>query len=207
MSAARGDCYVISAPSGAGKTSLVRALVESLDRITVSTSHTTRPQRDGEVEGRDYHFVDLSGFEQMIDRGEFLEHARVFGNYYGTSIRALETPLAAGTDVVLEIDWQGARRIRELFPDCVSVFIVPPSVEELRQRLVARGRDDPATIELRMREAALEMSHYGEYDYLVVNDLFELALQDLQAVVRARRLRTAAQRLRRGAELDRLVAP
>lgn len=207
MSAVRGECYVISAPSGAGKTSLVRALVAAFDRITVSVSHTTRPRREGEMQGQDYHFVSLPEFERMIERGEFIEHARVFGNYYGTSLQALETPLAAGTDVVLEIDWQGARRIRARVPDCVSVFVVPPSVEELRQRLEGRGRDDPETIELRMREAALEMSHYGEYDYLVVNDLFELALQDLQAIVRARRLRTEAQRLRRGAELAHLMAP
>jgi len=189
-----GQLFIVSAPSGAGKTSLVHALLGRLSGIAVSVSHTTRRIRAGEVEGRDYHFVDVEAFRAMIARDDFLEHALVFGNYYGTSRSGVAAALATGRDLVLEIDWQGARRIRELVPDAVSVFIMPPSLEELRHRLERRGKDDPDTIERRMLAAREEMSHFDEYQYLIVNDDFERARDDLAAVVRAARLATSRQR-------------
>mgnify|MGYP000539585587 CR=1 FL=1 len=184
----QGTLFVVSAPSGAGKTSLVRELVESLDGIQVSVSHTTRPRREGEVDGVNYHFVDVHGFEAMIERGEFFEHARVFDNYYGTSRPAVQAALAAGQDVILEIDWQGARQVRQQLPDAVSVFILPPSREELERRLSGRGTDEHAVIERRMRDAVSEMAHHDEYDYLVINDDFTTALDELRALVVSRRL-------------------
>ena len=189
-----GQLFIVSAPSGAGKTSLVHALLGRLPGIGVSVSHTTRRIRPGEVEGRDYHFVDVEAFRAMIAHDDFLEHALVFGNYYGTSRSGVAAALAAGSDLVLEIDWQGARRIRELVPDAVSVFIMPPSLEELRRRLERRGKDDADTIERRMEAARREMSHFDEYQYLIVNDDFERARDDLAAVVRAARLATSRQR-------------
>jgi guanylate kinase len=189
-----GQLFIVSAPSGAGKTSLVHALIERLAGIGVSVSHTTRRIRPGEVQGRDYHFVDVEAFRAMIARDDFLEHALVFGNYYGTSRSGVAAALAGGSDLVLEIDWQGARRIRELVPDAVSVFIMPPSLEELRHRLERRGKDDPATIERRMEAAREEMSHFEEYQYLIVNDDFARARDDLAAIVRAARLATPRQR-------------
>jgi guanylate kinase len=189
-----GQLFIVSAPSGAGKTSLVHALVAALPDIAVSVSHTTRPMRTGEVQGRDYHFVDEARFATMVARDEFLEHALVFGNRYGTSRSAVDETLARGLDVVLEIDWQGARRVRELKPEAVSVFILPPSLSELRRRLERRGKDDAAVIARRMEAARAEMSHFEEYGYLVVNDDFPRASLDLQAIVRATRLATARQR-------------
>lgn len=189
-----GQLFIVSAPSGAGKTSLVHALVGALPDIAVSVSHTTRPMRPGEVQGRDYHFVDETSFAAMAERGEFLEHALVFGNRYGTSRGAVDTTLAQGIDVVLEIDWQGARRVRQLKPDAVSVFIMPPSLPELRRRLERRGKDGAEVIARRMEAARREMSHFDEYQYLVVNDDFERAREDLQAIVRAARLATPRQR-------------
>lgn len=188
-----GTLFIVSAPSGAGKTSLVRALRENLDGFTVSVSHTTRAQRPGEVHGRDYVFVNHAEFETMIEAGEFLEHARVFDNYYGTARATVEKALAEGQDVLLEIDWQGARQIRSLMPDCISIFILPPSLRTLEERLKARGQDDPDTIARRMRDAISEMSHYSEYDYLIVNDDFDRALADLRSVVVASRLKTGRQ--------------
>ena len=184
----QGTLFIVSAPSGAGKTSLVRELIESLDGIQVSVSHTTRAKREGEVDGVNYHFTNVSEFEAMIARGEFFEYANVFDNYYGTSRKAVEVLLAAGQDVILEIDWQGAQQVREQMPDAVSIFILPPSREELERRLASRGTDEHAVIARRMRDAISEMSHYHEYDYLVVNDDFTTALQELQSLVISRRL-------------------
>jgi guanylate kinase len=200
-----GTLYIISAPSGAGKTSLVSALVESTDRLCVSVSHTTRARRPGEEEGRHYHFVDAAQFEAMVAEQAFLEHACVFGNFYGTSRSAVDAQLARGIDVILEIDWQGARQVRAAVADAVSVFILPPSRDELEVRLRGRGQDSDAVIARRMREAVSEMSHFGEYDYLVVNDDFAHALADLQALVRSRRLRCAAQSQRMERVLDELL--
>ena len=183
-----GILFIVSAPSGAGKTSLLKALVESTDRICVSVSHTTRAPRPGETDGQHYHFVDTATFERMVAAGEFVEHARVFDNQYGTSAAAVTSELVTGRDVVLEIDWQGARQVRERFPEAVSVFILPPSVDELRRRLSARGQDAEEVVERRMRDALSELSHFDEYDYLVVNDRFEAALEDLRAVMRTQRL-------------------
>jgi len=185
--------FVVSAPSGAGKTSLIQALVGETADLGVSVSHTTRRMRAGERAGADYHFVDVATFEQMVASEEFLEHARVFDNLYGTSRREVDRALAAGRDLVLEIDWQGARRIRALYPQAVTVFILPPSITELRKRLEARGEDRADVIDRRMREAAAEMSHASEYEYLVVNEVFTQAVADLRAIVRASRLRTCVQ--------------
>ncbi len=185
---AQGTLFIVSAPSGAGKTSLVRELIESLDGIQVSVSHTTRERREGEVDGVNYHFVDVPAFEAMIEHGDFFEYARVFDNYYGTARRTVETMLAAGQDVILEIDWQGARQVRRQLPEAVSVFILPPSREELERRLASRGTDEHAVIARRMRDAVDEMTHHDEYDYLVINDDFTTALRELQSLVIARRL-------------------
>ncbi len=189
----RGILYTISAPSGAGKTSLVKALLEQSSNLRVSVSHTTRAQRPGEVNGVNYHFVDRTAFEAMLARGEFLEQAEVFGNFYGTSQKWVEDMLAAGTDVILEIDWQGAQQIRRLMPDSIGIFILPPSLQALLERLNGRGQDDAAVIEKRMAQARSEIAHYAEADYLVVNDNFDHALADLLAIVRAQPLRLAEQ--------------
>jgi guanylate kinase len=202
-----GTLYIVSAPSGAGKTSLVRALIERTPDIVVSVSHTTRGIRPGEQDGINYHFTDVARFEQMAAEGAFLEHANVFGNRYGTARETVERELAAGRDVILEIDWQGGRQVRQLRPETVSVFIVPPSLGELERRLRGRGTDSEETIAKRMNAAVAEMSHYPEYDFLVVNDDFERAVADLQAIVRARRLRRSAQQQRNATQLARLVAP
>jgi guanylate kinase len=190
---ARGTLYVVSAPSGAGKTSLVKALIESVVDLQVSVSHTTRAPRSGERDGVHYHFVDANRFEQLLAEGAFVEHARVFDHQYGTSRAALMGPIEAGIDVVLEIDWQGARQVRDAFPASRSIFILPPSRAALEERLRGRGQDDEAVVQRRMRDAVAEMSHYAEYDFIVVNDRFELALHDLQAIVCAGRLQRARQ--------------
>jgi guanylate kinase len=176
--------YVISAPSGAGKTSLVKALRERVPGLAVSTSHTTRAPRPKEQDGREYFFVSNRDFDSMVARGEFLEHARVFDNQYGTSQRQLQDKLAAGKDVILEIDWQGARQVRTALPACRSIFILPPSVAALRARLTGRQTDTPAVIERRLADAVADMSHYGEFDYVVVNDDFDRAVEDLVRIVR-----------------------
>lgn len=204
QSAEQGTLYVISAPSGAGKTSLVAAMLEQDKRLGVSVSHTTRPMREGEQDGVNYHFVGRDDFEAMIARGDFLEHADVFGNYYGTSQVWVRETLARGEDVILEIDWQGAEQVRRLMPECVSIFIVPPSPEVLRARLTGRGTDAPEVVERRLKEAREECSHAAEFDYLVVNDDFAEALADLLAIVRTERLRFAAQKRRYGSLLARL---
>ncbi len=201
----RGVLYTVSAPSGAGKTSLVKALVESNPEVCVSISHTTRPIRPGERDGVNYHFVDRAHFEQMLEEGAFLEFAQVFGNLYGTSQRWVEQTLAQGMDVILEIDWQGAAQVRKLIPDTVSLFILPPSLTSLRQRLTGRGTDDPAVIEARMNEAISEMSHYVEADYLIINDDFTVALAQFQALITSQHLRLAHQVERHGALLAALL--
>ena len=185
-----GTLYTVSAPSGAGKTSLVNALVERDPNLRVSVSHTTRSMRPGEDDGVNYHFVSEDHFRAMLDRAEFLEHAQVFGNLYGTSQAWVEQQLAAGTDVILEIDWQGAQQVKHLMPGTRAIFILPPSRETLEQRLTARGQDDSAIIAARMAEAVEEMSHYVESDYLVVNKDFDLALDELRAIVTSNRLLT-----------------
>ena len=200
-----GVLFVVSAPSGAGKTSLLRALIPTDARLRLSVSHTTRGARPGEQDGTHYHFVDRARFEAMVAAGEFVEHARVFDNLYGTAERSVRDVLGANFDVVLEIDWQGARQVRARFPEAVSVFIVPPSVEALRQRLSGRGQDSAEIIDRRMRDARSELSHFGEYDYLVVNDDFDEALADLRAIVGAERLRLARQQARLGAALEAML--
>lgn len=204
---AAGTLYIISAPSGAGKSSLLRELLEnSGDDMVLSISHTTRKPRPGEVDGKDYHFVDKQSFEAMVERGEFLEDAQVFDNFYGTAQKSVELQLAKGQDVILEIDWQGARQVRHLIADAVGIFILPPSRAALEQRLKQRGQDDDAVIERRMRDAVSEMSHYSEFDYLVINDVFQQACDDLAAVIRGCRLRIAAQEQRHAALLTSLLA-
>jgi guanylate kinase len=186
-----GTLYTVSAPSGAGKTSLVNALIERCGGLQVSVSHTTRPMRPAEKEGVNYHFVSENVFVDMLDRAEFLEHAQVFGNLYGTSSVWLEEQLERGLDVILEIDWQGARQVKQLLPETQSIFILPPSRQALQQRLSLRGQDDPSIIEGRMNAAVAEMSHYVESDFLVVNKDFDQALDELQSIVASQRLRTA----------------
>ncbi|GGO87907.1 guanylate kinase [Marinobacterium nitratireducens] len=192
----KGTLYIVSAPSGAGKTSLVRQLLARDHQVRVSVSHTTRPMRPGETDGHDYNFVSLGVFNTMIEEGRFLEFAEVFGNKYGTSQCWVKEQLDQGTDVILEIDWQGANQVRRLMPEAVSIFILPPSREALRERLTGRGQDDESVIDGRMAEAVSEMSHFGEYDYLIVNDRFEQALGELQSVLVARRLRMEVQQYR-----------
>lgn len=184
----RGNLYTISAPSGAGKTSLVKALIESTDDVCVSISHTTRDIRPGEENGVNYHFVDHAEFEAMLTKDAFLEQAEVFGNYYGTSKQWVDDTLNNGKDVILEIDWQGARQITEMMPDTIAIFIMPPSKAALRQRLDNRGQDDESVIDRRMQEAVNEMSHYKEADYLVINDVFDVALSELQLIMKSGRL-------------------
>jgi guanylate kinase len=189
-----GTLYIFSAPSGAGKTSLVKALLESTDDIVVSVSHTTRDKRPGEEEGVHYHYIDIPRFEKMVEENAFLEHARVFDNYYGTSQQSVEQQLANGLDVILEIDWQGARQVRERMGG-ISVFILPPSLQALEDRLTGRGQDGSEIIARRMQDAVNETCHYIEYDYIVVNDDFDQALGELRAIVIAQRLTRARQQL------------
>ncbi|AXA64407.1 MULTISPECIES: guanylate kinase [Pseudomonas] len=196
MTALPGTLYIVSAPSGAGKTSLVKALLDALPDIRLSVSHTTRAMRPGEADGVNYHFVDCATFTNLLEHGDFLEHAEVFGNYYGTSQAALERDLAEGHDLILEIDWQGAQQVRRKLPHAQSIFILPPSQAALRQRLDNRGQDSAEIIERRMREAVSEMSHYVEYDYLIINDDFASALEDLKSIFRTRQLRLDRQQRR-----------
>ncbi|MBK8970800.1 MAG: guanylate kinase [Hahellaceae bacterium] len=203
---APGSLYVISAPSGAGKTSLVSALLEDDSHVRLSISHTTRAPRSAEQPGVSYHFVDRPTFVSMIGQGAFMEHAEVFGNFYGTSHDSVNRAMEAGADVILEIDWQGAQQIRRTRPDCITVFILPPSLPALKQRLQNRGQDSAEVIERRLKEASEEISHYGEYDYLVVNETFDVALKDLKAIFRAERLRRSLQQLRYESVLSHLIS-
>jgi guanylate kinase len=182
----RGRLFVIAAPSGAGKTSLVRALMQREPGLRFSISYTTRPRRPTEEHGRDYYFVDAAGFERMVAAGEFLEHARVFDNRYGTARRVVEESLAAGDDLILEIDWQGAAQVRAALPESLSIFILPPSRDELERRLRGRGTDAEEVIARRLRDAASDMAHWNEFDYVVVNRDFEQAVAELQAIVAGR---------------------
>ncbi len=200
----RGRLFVIAAPSGAGKTSLVRALMEREPALRFSISYTTRAQRSAEVHGRDYFFVTREEFVAMVERGEFLEHARVFDNHYGTPRRQVEESLAAGQDLILEIDWQGAQQIRRAMPECISIFILPPSRAELERRLRGRGTDAADVIERRLRDAAADMTHWREFDHVVINDDFEAALEDLRAIVTGRGERLAGGRAR-AAELAEVL--
>ncbi len=190
-----GQLFILSAPSGAGKTSLVAALVKAMPRVAVSISYTTRLMRPGEIDGVNYYFVEKPTFMEMLRDGAFLEHAEVFGHLYGTSREVVNRTLAHGLDVILEIDWQGARQIRRSMPDCLSIFILPPSRQALESRLRQRGQDLDEVIARRLQEAVSEMSHYHEFDYVIVNDEFERALADLQAIFRTRRLRRENQQL------------
>jgi guanylate kinase len=196
-----GTVFVVSAPSGTGKTSLVRALVDSTPGLSVSVSHTTRPARPGEVDGVHYHFVDPPEFEALRAGGALLEHAEVFGQYYGTSRESVRSEAAAGRDVLLVIDWQGHRQVRAALPGAVGVFILPPSLAELERRLRGRAQDADAVIARRLAEARAEVAHWAEFDYLVVNAAFEVALADLQAIIRAHRLARPVQ----GERLARLL--
>jgi len=203
----KGTLYIISAPSGAGKTSLVHAVVATLPNVVVSVSHTTRKMRDGEVDGKDYHYVDEPHFQEMIANDEFLEHANVFGNRYGTSKQQIQDQLLSGKDVILEIDWQGARQIRQLMSGCKSIYILPPSIQALRDRLQSREQDSDDVIESRMREAVSEMMHYTEFDYIVINDDFDQAREELASIFVCNRMLLDHQQQRHVDLLAGLLKP
>lgn len=194
--------YVLAAPSGGGKTSLVQALLQQDDRLRLSVSHSTRPPRPGERDGEHYHFVEEPAFLSLVEQGAFLEYARVFGHLYGTGREAVEKLLGQGYDVLLDIDWQGARQVRDTFPDSRLVFILPPSLEALRKRLSRRGQDSEEEIRRRMRDARAEISHWDEFDFVIINDDFSAALQDLQSIIlNGKPARAVAQK-----KIDALVA-
>lgn len=189
----KGKLFIISAPSGAGKTSLIKKLIPHVDKLIVSVSHTTRARRPGEIESIDYFFTSVDTFKKMIHQQAFLEYAQVFDNFYGTAQSSVEQSLNSGKDVILEIDWQGAEQVRRILPDSISIFILPPSTEVLRRRLKERGQDSEAIIDRRMQDAVNEMSHYAEYDYLIVNDDFNNALTELKSIILANRLNIQRQ--------------
>jgi guanylate kinase len=197
-----GVLYIVSAPSGAGKTSLVKALLKTDPAIRLSVSYTTRAPRPGETDGRDYHFVGRHQFEAMLAEGEFLEHAEVYGNFYGTSKGSIARDLNAGHDILLEIDWQGAEQVKQHFPQSASIFILPPSFNTLRTRLLGRGQDSEEVIERRLAAAAHDVAHAGAFDYIIVNDDFDHALQDLVAITRSIRLEAVRQLHRHAALFD-----
>lgn len=201
-----GTLFIVAAPSGGGKTSLVKALVHSIDSIDVSISHTTRPKRPNEQHGVDYFFIDNAAFLAMIAAGAFLEHACVFHHYYGTSFEQIESRLQAGIDVVLDIDWQGAEQIQKQMPHSVSIFIIPPSINALQERLQGRGQDDEAIIQYRMQQAQDEISHYTSFDYLIVNDAFDTAARELQSIILTHRLSMSKQSVHQRALLASLLA-
>ncbi len=196
-----GTLFIISAPSGAGKTSLVKQLMIDMDNLQVSISSTTRKQRPGEIHAQDYYFVSMDEFKTMLSNQAFLEHAQVFDNFYGTARQTVESDLQAGKDVILEIDWQGAQQVKAALKDSISIFIFPPSIEVLQQRLQNRGQDSEEIISKRMKSAVTEMSHYSEFDYLLINDDFNQALFELKSIVTARRLRTEKQQ----SKLDKFI--
>lgn len=198
----QGSLYVIAAPSGTGKTTLVKALTDSSTNITVSISHTTRPKRPAETHGVDYYFIDTAEFQRMIDHKDFLEYAKVFNYFYGTSRSWVEKTLAQGIDVILEIDWQGCQQIQRLFPECISIFILPPSLADLAERLKERAQDSDDIIQQRLADAHETVSHINEYDYVVINEDFNLAVQELKTIVEANRL----LRIKQSLKLDKLLA-
>ncbi|EAR10848.1 guanylate kinase [Reinekea blandensis] len=200
-----GTLYIVAAPSGAGKSSLVNALIKRLPFVYLSISHTTRQVRPGETDGDHYHFTTTDEFLDMVGRGEFLEHAQVFDNYYGTSQVYVQRQLDAGHDVILEIDWQGAQQVRKLMPDCKSIFILPPSREALLERLEKRQQDSADVIERRMRDAVSEMSHYAEFDYLIINDDFYKALDELCTIFTANRVTIDQQKQRYDSLIEQLL--
>ena len=200
-----GHLYIVAAPSGAGKTTLVRMLLEAVPAVGLSISCTTRAPRPGEQDGREYHFLSVDEFRDRIARDEFLEWAEVHGNYYGTSKRWIADELALGRDVLLEIDWQGAQQVRQLFPQAIGIFILPPSMEELTRRLTGRGTDSAEVIERRLLAAHAEMRHVGEFDYVIINDQLNNALDDLVAIVRSSGLTLDAQQLRHAALFEKLI--
>jgi guanylate kinase len=206
-SSRRGKLFVIAAPSGAGKTSLVKALLQRMPELHVSISHTTRNMRPTEAPGREYYFVSVPEFETLVKRGEFLEHARVFDNYYGTGRQPVEAQLAKGQDVVLEIDWQGAQQVRKALPECKTIFILPPSRRSLEDRLRKRATDSNEVIERRLRDAVGDMTHWREFDYVVVNDDFEHAVGDLMRIVSGRGEDLRAGRPQLQPLLEELLAP
>lgn len=201
----RGNLFIITAASGAGKTSLVKSVLEKDTQVRLSVSHTTRPPRPGEEDGVHYHFVDEGAFIAILEAGGFLESAHVHQARYGTSQAAVEQGLADGFDVILEIDWQGAKQVRNLYPDAVSIFILPPSLETLAERLNNRGQDSQAVIAKRLAAAKAEMQHVAEFDYVTINDKFEVALQDLLAIIQAQRLKTTVQTQRHHALITHLT--
>jgi guanylate kinase len=207
MTVAKGTLYIISAPSGAGKTSLVQSLLTMLPDVVASVSHTTRPPRPEEVDGRNYHFIDEARYQRIVKDGEFLEHAKVFGNYYGTSRQHIQEQLLLGKDVVLEIDWQGARQIRQLMSDCMSIFVLPPSLQALSDRLRSRGQDSDEIIDRRMKEAVSEMTHYAEFEYIVINDEFDTALRELASIFTSNRMLLENQQQRHADLLADLLKP
>jgi guanylate kinase len=193
MNQAKANLFVVSAPSGAGKTSLLKKLISELNGVQTSISHTTRAKRAAEVDGVDYHFVEPEAFKLLVEQEAFYEHAEVFGNHYGTSKSSIANQREQGIDVILEIDWQGARQIKQQLPESLSIFILPPSKHELESRLQGRGQDDEAIIKGRMDAAISEMSHYNEYDYVVINDDFEQAVFEIKAIIVAERQKLAIQ--------------
>ena len=203
-----GNLYIVSAPSGAGKSSLIAALLQQHPsyEMQVSISHTTRQARPNEEDGKHYYFVDHAEFERLIAEDAFLEYAEVFGNYYGTSLPMIERSLAQGVDVFLDIDWQGAQQVRKKVPTAKSIFILPPSIQELERRLIGRGQDSDEVIAARMQKAMSEMSHYDEYDYLIINDDFDQALNDIKVILKAEKLKVARQIQRHQLLISQLLA-
>ena len=189
----RGKLFIIAAPSGAGKTSLVNELLKCDSRLVLSISHTTRSARPGEIDGQHYHFVSEADYEQMVKNGDFMEHAQVFDHFYGSNRNSVALQLEAGHDVILEIDWQGAHQVQSVFPDSCLIFIIPPSLETLRERLTGRGQDSASVIQRRMRDARAEISHWAEFDHLVVNDDFDTALEELLSIINDHRTRQPRQ--------------
>ena len=202
-----GLLFVVAAASGTGKTSLVKALLDRTSNLHVSVSHTTRPKRSGELDGIHYHFTDKDNFTSQIEQGGFIEYAEVFGNYYGTSQRTVEEQLKQGHDVLLEIDWQGAAQVRKLFPDSIQIFILPPSQYDLRQRLSNRGTDSVEVIEHRLDCAVSDMQQYVNFDYIIINDSFDRALHELEAVITANRMTLAQQANRHSDLIQNLLNP